>query len=286
VHRRDEAARPQRRLPLDHLAALLGDPERRPEQRLGRGRAEADDDVGGRRGPSPPRTMDGTPRRAPVGRLVDAPLARRRLGEPEVLDDVGDVDVAAVDADVVERLLEQPAAGPTNGMPCLSSWSPGCSPTRAMRAADDPAEKTTRLAGSQSSTRGTRSPLRAAPPASRPVGRTPARPDARCSAGRHGVLTTRTAQHTSSRRAARPCSGVLRCAQAARAASYRRSASARSGGVVDDALGIAVRAAHGEPPRLVGGRALDVAQLGHPVPHVGTLGVVLESLPHGLNTRK
>jgi hypothetical protein len=36
--------------------------------------------------------------------LVDAPL--RALLELEVLDDVGDVDVGALDADVLERLLE------------------------------------------------------------------------------------------------------------------------------------------------------------------------------------
>src|SRR5206468_2406738 len=37
-------------------------------------------------------------------------------------------------------------AGPTNGAPCRSSWSPGCSPTMTMRASVGPLPNTVRLA--------------------------------------------------------------------------------------------------------------------------------------------
>src|SRR5262245_11598947 len=37
-------------------------------------------------------------------------------------------------------------AGPTNGAPCRSSWSPGCSPTNITRAFLGPAPKTTCVA--------------------------------------------------------------------------------------------------------------------------------------------
>src|SRR5204863_4026704 len=42
-------------------------------------------------------------------------------------------------------------AGPTNGAPCRSSWSPGCSPTSTRRAPAGPAEKTVWVAASHSS---------------------------------------------------------------------------------------------------------------------------------------
>ena len=60
--------------------------------------------------------------------LVDAPLAA--LGVAEVLDRVGDVGELAIDAGLLERLVEHRGpAGPTNGWPSRSSRSPGCSPT-------------------------------------------------------------------------------------------------------------------------------------------------------------
>ena len=77
----------------------------RAEQRLRRGRAEADDharldqrDLG-----VEPRPAGGD--LAGVRLLVDAPLAARL--PLEVLDDVGDVDRCAVDAGVLERAVEQ-----------------------------------------------------------------------------------------------------------------------------------------------------------------------------------
>ena len=42
-------------------------------------------------------------------------------------------------------------AGPTNGSPTRSSWSPGCSPTNTIRAVSGPSPKTVWVAGSQSS---------------------------------------------------------------------------------------------------------------------------------------
>src|SRR6058998_520510 len=42
-------------------------------------------------------------------------------------------------------------AGPTNGSPLRSSWSPGCSPTKTTRAVSGPSPKTVCVAGSHSS---------------------------------------------------------------------------------------------------------------------------------------
>ena len=67
-----------------------------------------------RRAPRRPRAAAGRTRRPatagrpdvdPVGRLVDAPLAAQL--EPEVLDGVGDVERARVDAGLVDRLAQQ-----------------------------------------------------------------------------------------------------------------------------------------------------------------------------------
>src|SRR5829696_495836 len=50
-----------------------------------------------------------------LGRLVDAPLALRR--PLEMLDDVGDVGIASLDPRLLERLVEDPAGRPHEGMP-------------------------------------------------------------------------------------------------------------------------------------------------------------------------
>ena len=59
--------------------------------------------------------------------LVKSPLAADLV--LEVLDGIRHEDRRAVDAGLVETLPNTRPAGPTNGWPCLSSWSPGCSPT-------------------------------------------------------------------------------------------------------------------------------------------------------------
>jgi hypothetical protein len=46
-----------------------------------------------------------------------------------MLDRVGDEHAAPVDAGIVESTVEDVAARPTNGLPAMSSRSPGCSPT-------------------------------------------------------------------------------------------------------------------------------------------------------------
>src|SRR5690242_11641331 len=102
MDRGDDALRKVR---LDQLAALLRDPEVAPEQGLCGGRTEADQHA------RPDHLELRLEPRAtgcdlrPVRLLVDAALA---AGLPlEVLDDVRDVDLAAVDARVLEGLVEK-----------------------------------------------------------------------------------------------------------------------------------------------------------------------------------
>src|SRR5205814_6421342 len=78
--------------------------EARPEQRLPGGRAEQDEDLGVDDVELRAQPRQARPDLPPRGLLVDAPLAA--LLELEVLDDVGDVDVPAVDADNRQRLVE------------------------------------------------------------------------------------------------------------------------------------------------------------------------------------
>src|SRR5205085_3549452 len=102
MHRRDDVLGEIR---FDQLSALPRDPEVAPEQRLSRSRAQTDQharldhvELGLQPGPA-----GGDLR--PVRLLVDAALAARL--PLEVLDDVGDVDLAPIDARVVERLVEK-----------------------------------------------------------------------------------------------------------------------------------------------------------------------------------
>ena len=88
---------------------------------------------------------------------MDPPLAARL--PLEVLDGVRDVGRAPVDPGPLERLVEQRPAGPTNGCPARSSWSPGCSPTNITAAPSRPSPKTVCVAVSQ---RGQRAAARAA----------------------------------------------------------------------------------------------------------------------------
>ena len=170
--RRPPGARRRRRRhagrrPREQLPAVLGDPEGRRDQRLGRRRAEADDDLGLEDGELRLQPRPAGAQVLGAGRLVDPPLALDR--EPEVLDRVGDVGVAAVDAGVGRaRGRAAGPAGPTNGSPFRSSWSPGCSPTNTIRAVSGPSPNTVCVAGSHSSH--ARQPAAAA--------RSPSRPDA------------------------------------------------------------------------------------------------------------
>ena len=98
------------------------------EQRTRRGGAERDDE---RRADQrqlllqPPAAGGDL---AAIGLVVDAPLAAPH--ELEMLDRVGDVGARArsTPASASARSKICPA-GPTNGRPARSSWSPGCSPT-------------------------------------------------------------------------------------------------------------------------------------------------------------
>ena len=131
---------------LDRPATRLGEPEALAEQRLGRGRAEQEqrarlDDV----------ELGPQPRQAGVDLalarlLVDAALAA--LLELEVLDDVGDVDVGAVDADRLQRLVELAARGPDEDPARRGPRGrPGISPTIISRARLGPSENTVWVAG-------------------------------------------------------------------------------------------------------------------------------------------
>src|SRR5438874_4132414 len=102
MYRRDDVLRKVR---FDELSALPRDPEVAPEQRLSRSRAQTDQharldhvELGLQPGPA------GRDLR-PVRLLVDASLAARL--PLEVLDDIGDVDLAPVDARVLQRLVEE-----------------------------------------------------------------------------------------------------------------------------------------------------------------------------------
>ena len=101
--------------------------DRLAEQRLRGRRAERDDQVGLDQREllvEPPAAgLD----LAGIRLRVDAALAARL--ELEMLDRIGDVDLLPVDAGLVEIASKTLPAGPTNGLPARSSWSPGCSPT-------------------------------------------------------------------------------------------------------------------------------------------------------------
>lgn len=96
---------------LDGNTALLGDAEGRTQHRLGRRGAEANDHVG-----FDQRKLILEPRKArshlaDVRSLVQAALGARIARPLEVLYRIRDVDVVAVDARRVERVIEQPAGG-------------------------------------------------------------------------------------------------------------------------------------------------------------------------------
>ena len=64
----------------------------------------------------------------------------------EVLDGIGDVKRRAIDARRSRARSSSWPAGPTNGLPDKSSWSPGCSPTSITRADAAPSPHTARVA--------------------------------------------------------------------------------------------------------------------------------------------
>jgi hypothetical protein len=77
---------------------------------------------------------------------MDAALAA--LLELEVLDDVREIDGAALDADRLEGLVELAPRRPTKTLPARSSRSPGISPTIMIRAPLGPLENTVCVARS------------------------------------------------------------------------------------------------------------------------------------------
>ena len=60
----------------------------------------------------------------------------------EMLDGIGDIHVLARDIGISSALSSILPAGPTNGRPCRSSMSAGCSPTNTNRACLGPSPKT------------------------------------------------------------------------------------------------------------------------------------------------
>src|SRR5262245_3876067 len=102
MHGDDRGLRPAR---VEDLAAIERELDREAEQRAGRRRSEADQEAW-----TDEAQLFVDPRLAGVDlgdgrRLVDAPLAA--AFEAEVLDRVGQVDVLAIDADLVEDRVEQ-----------------------------------------------------------------------------------------------------------------------------------------------------------------------------------
>ena len=110
--------------------------EGRADDGLGGGRAERDDDT---RPDDLELEIEPRSTRLDVARvraLVEPALAAR--APAEVLHDIGDEDLLAVDPGVVSASSRMRPAGPTNGLPSRSSRSPGCSPTRASGASAGP----------------------------------------------------------------------------------------------------------------------------------------------------
>ena len=134
---------------LDRGPAVAPDPDVGAEQRLGGGRPQADERLGtddAELGVQPRQARGDLPA---IGLLVDAALAARLVAE--VLDDVGDVDVAGADSGLLEPWSSTRPAGPTNGCPWISSRSPGCSPTSITLALRAPSPITACVAPSQRS---------------------------------------------------------------------------------------------------------------------------------------
>src|SRR4051794_31370667 len=94
----------RREVRLKEATALLGHLERVAEQRLGRDRAHDDQRLGADHAQLRLEPWVTGADVARVGTLVDAALPA--FLEPEVLDRVGEVDVRAVDAGALERLVE------------------------------------------------------------------------------------------------------------------------------------------------------------------------------------
>src|SRR5947207_2438622 len=106
----------------DQLAAFLGHPERRSDERLRRRRSEADDDLGPQDADLglKPELAGGD--LAPVGLFVEATLSR--LPPLEVLHRVGDIDGFPVDACGDETLVEKLAGGAGRSSPEAARYSP------------------------------------------------------------------------------------------------------------------------------------------------------------------
>lgn len=99
---------------LQQLSTLLGDLEFGPEQGFGRGRAQADQHLGFDQidlGLQPGQARTNL---ASIGRLVQPPTAASL--PLEVLDHVGDIRVVALDAGALQRLVEQAAGRPHEGL--------------------------------------------------------------------------------------------------------------------------------------------------------------------------
>lgn len=189
VHGRHDAVA----LPLENLAAPHGDLEAGAEQRLGGCGAQGRERTRPHGRELPVQPMPAGADVADARRLVDAtlPLAL----EAEVLHGVGDVDLRAVDARPIERLVEHPPRSPLNGAPSTSSLSPGCSPTSISHADDGPSPKTVWVAGPYSSQRVQPAASRRSPFRSGRTGIQGVAPDARSpdqpSATRRGGLRSR-----------------------------------------------------------------------------------------------
>ena len=145
MHGRERDWRERR---LERPTAVPRHPDAAAEQRLGGDRAEADEDVRphDRELGLEPRLAGGDLGR--VRPLVDPSLPTRL--PLEVLDRVRQVGIRPLDPGFLERLVEEPSAGPTNGRPARSSRSPGCSPTSRSRDAFRPAPKTVCVPSRQS----------------------------------------------------------------------------------------------------------------------------------------
>ena len=112
MHSGDGHGRPAR---FDGNTAALRDAEGSSQQRLGRGRAEANDDL---RLDQVQLILEPRKTRAhlsSVRRLVQAAFGPRVARPLEVLYRIGDIDIVALDPRGVERMIEQTTGGSHKG---------------------------------------------------------------------------------------------------------------------------------------------------------------------------
>lgn len=116
MHRRDRDRRPTR---LDRDASLFHHTEARTQKRLRRGGPEAHDDIGLDQRELVLEPWEAGADLAGIWCLVQSTLGARVARPLEVLHRIRDIDIVAVDARGIERVIEQTASGADEGSALL-----------------------------------------------------------------------------------------------------------------------------------------------------------------------